>query len=194
MPLAQVEYDELLALDEAPNKNEVRCMELLAMAPGHLVQGAIVAADSLIEQRSFFGDSDLTVRATIRDDRNSAGRKAYIWELKAPQCFIMEKDANNNRYRPTMDFIKAENQLIHYAHEAQGNRRFGERLGVMKQSDILIGGIIIGRNNNILKDAQSDGERERAWDSLSIRQSYLHDHHHIRVMTWDAVLELLRPA
>jgi len=193
VPLKQAEFDELLNLADAANKNEVRCMELLALAPSHLVHGTIVAAEALSEQRSFFGDSDLTVTATIRDDRNSQRRKAYIWELKAPQCFIMEKDANNNRYRPTMDFIKAENQLIHYAHEAQGNRRFGERLGIMKQTDILIGGIIIGRNSRILKDAQSDGERERAWDSLSIRQTYLHDHHHIRVMTWDAVLELMRP-
>jgi len=154
MPLAQGEFDELVALANAANKNEVRCMQLLSIAPGHLIQGAIVAAGALSEVRSFFGDSDLTVTATIRDDRNSTGKKAYIWELKAPQCYLMERDANNNRYRPTMDFIKAENQLIHYAHEAQGNRRFGERLGILKQSDILIGGIIIGRNDRILRNAQ----------------------------------------
>ncbi|TGV08756.1 DUF4263 domain-containing protein [Mesorhizobium sp. M8A.F.Ca.ET.173.01.1.1] len=193
MPLTQDDFDELAQLCNAANKNEVRCMELLASAPGYLVQGTIVSVNALTEIRSFFGDSDLTVTADIRDDGNSIRRKAYIWELKAPQCFIMEKDANNNRYRPSMDFIKAENQLIHYAYEAQGNRRFGERLEIMRQSDILIGGIIIGRTDRILRDAQSDGERERAWDSLNIRQRYLHDQHHIRVMTWDTVLELLRP-
>ena len=42
---------------------------------------------------------------------------ASIWELKAPQCYLMEFDESGPRCRPTLDLIKAENQLLHYGHE-----------------------------------------------------------------------------
>ena len=46
------------------------------------------------EYRGHTGDSDLIVIC----DQNSGGiisKQAYIWEIKAPQCYLFEKDNKN---------------------------------------------------------------------------------------------------
>ena len=48
-------------------------------------------------------------------------RHMVFWELKAPQCNLVEVDDAATRYRPTKDLIKAETQLLHYVHQAAGD-------------------------------------------------------------------------
>lgn len=193
MALNDIEYTELEALVNGNQKDEVRCGELLAKAPEFLFRDSAAEIDTLLEDRSYFGDSDIIVAADVRTGMNRTVRVAYIWELKAPQCFLMESDENKNRYRPTKDLIKAENQLLHYSYYAAADGRLRERLKVVEGSKIQPGGIIIGRSSGIATGVTSKGDAERAQTSLSIREEYFYSKNNIRILTWDYVLPLVRP-
>ena len=103
---------------------------------------------------------------------NEVDRTAFIWELKAPQCFEMEPDNSQTRCRHTIDLIKAENQLIHYYHQARGDDLLRQRLKVMDPAKIEIGGIIIGRSRDRLnRGGNSQPDIERAVQSIEIRKN-----------------------
>jgi hypothetical protein len=104
----------------------------------------------------------------------------------------MEEDDNRNRCRPTKELIKAENQLLHYAHQALADDLFRQRLGIMNPANIKMGGIIIGRRDRLLKGGQTSGDIERASRSLDIRKQYFYNPHNIRIFTWDRILQFLR--
>lgn len=146
------------------------------------------------EDRNYFGSTDFILAATLRDDRNQEANCAFIWELKAPQCYLFERDNNNNRCRPTLDYIKAENQLLHYYYQAVGDSHFRQRYAVLETRNIRLGGIIIGRSKDRLaKNIVSVADKTNVMTALSIRQDYLYQSHGIRVLTWDRVLEFLKP-
>jgi hypothetical protein len=106
----------------------------------------------------------------------------------------MEFDDNKQRCRPTIEFIKAENQLLHYGRQAIGDDLFRQRLGIMDAANIKLGGIIIGRSDRLLKGGRSASDDERATESLNIRNHFFYSHHGIRVFTWTTILEYLRPS
>lgn len=165
----------------------------MAQASEILVPGTPSEFKAIQQDRSYFGSSDLTIVASLLDETMQEGDYAYIWELKAPQCYLMEFDENRNRCRPTSDLIKAENQLLHYGHESQNNDAHRTRLKILDRSKIRLGGIVIGTRDRILKGAKSAGDIERATNSLNIRKNYFYNPHGIRIITWDRLIEHLRP-
>jgi hypothetical protein len=191
--ITDTEYQAFKALvDEPTSRKERECQAYLLHAAGILLPGTPLDMQSITEERSYFGTADFVIAATIQDDLNREVRSAYIWELKAPQCSLFERD-NNNRYRPTEDFLSAENQLLHYAHQAMGDQVFRARMQVMDHTNIRIGGIIIGTRARFLRGSAEPMDVQKADTALKVREEYLYKSHSIRVLTWDRILDYVHP-
>ena len=119
--------------------------------------------------------------------------KAYIWELKAPQCHIFEKDTEN-RLRPSKDLIQAENQLLNYYHENKGSELFRNNFGVTHSEYVCFGGIIIGSHARRVRGDYEEAKKEKLIETaFMIRKNYIYDRLNIRIMHWDYILDLLKP-
>ena len=113
-------------------------------------------------------------------------------EIKAPQAALMEPDENQNRYRPTKELYKAENQLIHYWYQARGDSLFKQRFQLHNESQVKLGGVVIGRNDTITRN--SDPSKVRAARlSLDIRMNTLYQHNGLKVLVWDRLLTFVAP-
>ena len=175
-------------------QTELKCGKYLHHAAALLVPGTPVKIAMGAEDRNFYGSTDFVVSATLLDDQNNEIDCAYIWELKAPQSYLFEFDDNANRCRPTLEFVKAENQLLHYVTQAQSDQLFRQRFGILDYRNIRIGGIIIGRSNDrMLKGASSDADTRKAKFSLSVRENIFYPAFGLRVLTWDRVLTFVKP-
>jgi Domain of unknown function (DUF4263) len=190
MTISAPEFEAFKAyVDEVSGFRERECQRYLKYAAKFLVPGTSTGIVSVPEDPNFFGKTDFVIGAELRNGLGRCARHAYIWELKAPQCYLFEQDTKH-RCRPTAEFLQAENQLLHYFHEASGNGRFRERMGVIDQDNIHMGGIVIGTNERILRG--SDGF-EQAYTALTVREKYFYRASAIRVLTWDEILEFLNP-
>lgn len=165
----------------------------IAVLVGLLLPYTPLETTTITEERNYFGTTDFIIAANIRDDANRDVRAAYIWELKAPQCHLFQRD-NKNRCRATSDFLKAENQLLHYAHQAIADQTFRTRMQVMEHTNIKIGGIIIGTRERFLRGSTGAMDIQNAEMALLLREHYLYMSHRIRVLTWDRVLDYVRPS
>lgn len=144
------------------------------------------------ERRGASGDSDYIISCKVYDETGIESVKAYVWELKAPQCFIFEKETEN-RLRPTSELIQAENQLLHYYHEQKGSEQFRYEFGVTHSENVLLGGIIIGcRKRRVRGDYEDDKKNKLFEKALMIRKTYLYSSR-IRILDWDHILEFLSP-
>lgn len=189
--LAFTNFESLVA--EQTRHTEVECEQYLAQAAGFLVPGTPIELHAIQQDRNHFGSSDLTITVSMLNELMEMTRSAFVWELKAPQCYLMEFDDSKTRCRPTIELIKAENQLLHYGFESQNNDAHRARLKVMDRSQIRLGGIVIGTKHRLLKGARNAGDIERATNSLNIRKKYFYEPNNIRVVTWDRLVEYLRP-
>lgn len=190
MSLSQPEWDAFKALIDEPNAHkELECQPYLKHAAGLLLPHPATQITNVMEDRSYFGRTDLVIAADLLDGTNHTARHAYIFELKAPQCRLFQADTRN-RCKPTKEFLEAENQLLHYFHEAAGNGRFRQRFDIMDEDNIHIGGIIIGTQERLVK---SGGDFAKARTALSVRKKYLYAKSSIEVFTWDRVADFLRP-
>ena len=109
-------HANLKKLIEATVKKENECRKYLQYAKEALVRDTVLEFVYVeTERRATVGNSDYIISGKIVDETGNECVKAYIWELKAPQCHIFEKDTEN-RLRPTIDLIQAENQLLNYYH------------------------------------------------------------------------------
>jgi hypothetical protein len=96
--LSAIEFSQFEALVvEDKRHTEVDCEKYLATAADLLVQGSRANVNALQQDRNFFGSSDLTITASLLSDTMQVVDCAFIWELKAPQCYLMEFDDNKNR-------------------------------------------------------------------------------------------------
>ena len=177
-------------VEDSSRYRERECQDFLIHAAELLLPGNPSRVVGVVEERNFFGETDFIIGAEIREDTNRVSRHAYIWELKAPQCYLFEFDTKN-RCRPTDAYVQGENQLLHYFYEAAGNSRFRERLGIINQDNVHIGGLIIGTRARLVKGSV---EIDKADTALKVRETYLYKADSIRVMTWDRVLDFVRPA
>jgi hypothetical protein len=193
MALSPGQFAEFEALIRDSGRRELECRPYLEHAENLLIRQTIRSAVQFHEVRSFVGDADLILVADVLGDTGQVERMAFLWELKAPQCFLFEYDQNRNRCRPTSDFVKAENQLLHYAEEAFSNDATRIRLGVMSRRNIRAGGIIIGTQETMLQGARDHHDREKADTALRLRQEQLYHAQGIRVLLWDRVLDAVRP-
>ena len=193
MALTQQEFDTFEKLIVSKDKKELACRPYLEHATHLLIQRTLRSSASFIEIRSFVGDADLVVVAEIVNDNGDSETLAYFWELKAPQCYLFEYDSNKNRCRPTDDLIKAENQLLHYVDEAMANQNTRKRLGLMDSKNIRPGGIIIGTKERMLRSPVDPKDVQKAATALQLRREQFYQAQQIRVLTWDHVLDQLRP-
>jgi hypothetical protein len=188
-------YNVLKQLIEAPENKELECRELLQNAKEALVRDTVLEFVYVEkERRGASGDSDYIVSCKVRDETGVQSVKAYIWELKAPQCYIFEKDTEN-RLRPTRELIQAENQLLHYFHENKGSEQFRTDFGVTHSDNVLFGGIIIGSHQRRAKgEYEEENKKNKLFEkALMIRKKYIYDPLCIRIIHWDYILDLLKP-
>lgn len=184
---------ESLVLEDTRH-TEIECGNYLHHAASFLLPATTIRTATHREERNYFGPSDFVVSGTLLNDRNQEEDAAYIWELKAPQCYLFEFDDNKNRCRPTADFIRAENQLIHYVHQAAGDQNFRYRFNIVDHRNVRPGGIIIGRSQDrMLKGNASSDDTRKANLSLSIRENLLYAAQRIRILTWDRILRFVQP-
>jgi hypothetical protein len=188
------EYTSFESLVTGDKQVEIECGNYLHHAANLLIPQTTVSTTYQKEERNYFGSSDFIFAAQVISDQNTEETVAYIWELKAPQCYLLEPDDNANRFRPTKDFIKAENQLIHYVHHAQNDDNFRGRFNVLHTRNIRAGGIIIGRSaDRIVHGLTNQSDIKKAYESLQIRQTMLYSSQGIRVFTWDRILAYVKP-
>lgn len=187
-------YSILKELIEAEENKEHECREFLQYAKEALVRNTVLDFVYVeTERRGFVGDSDYIISGRVVDETGVESVKAYIWELKAPQCYIFEKD-NENRLRPTKDLIQAENQLLHYYHESKGSDTFRRDFRITHPDNVCFGGIIIGSLNRTARGEYEDEKRNRLIETaFMIRKKYIYEPLTIKIMNWDYVLEQLMP-
>lgn len=190
MTLSQSDFDKFKAHVEEPVAHREReCQAYLIHAATLLLPKSPTDILSVTEERNHFGMSDFVIGADIKDGTNRSARHAFIWELKAPQCHLFEIDTSN-RCRPTPEFLQAENQLLHYYHEASGNARFRERMGVVDQDNIHMGGLVIGTHARMLKGSTQTAKADIA---LKVREKYFYKSYQIKIWTWDSILDFVSP-
>ncbi|MBU2622117.1 MAG: hypothetical protein KKD92_07365 [Proteobacteria bacterium] len=186
-------HEALRGLISAPENKELECREFLQYAKGALVRDTVIEFVYVEkERRGTSGDSDYIVSCKVCDETGVESVKAYIWELKAPQCYVFEKDTEN-RLRPTKELVQAENQLLHYYHEHKGCEQFKNDFGVTHSDNVLFGGIIIGCHARRTKGDYQEEKRNKLFEkALMIRKKYIYDPLHIRIIHWDYILDLLK--
>jgi hypothetical protein len=182
-----------MLIGQALNK-EHECREFLKYRPEILFKETVVQLENTDQEyRGNSGDSDYIISAKIRDESGIECVRVYIWELKAPQCYIFEKD-NENRLKPTGELISAENQLLHYYHEQRGSDQFRQQFNVTHPDHVCFGGIIIGSSNRLVKGDYEEIKKAKLYErAISIRRQYFYNACGIRIITWDSILALFRP-
>ncbi len=104
-------HDELKALIDSDQHRELECRRYLKHAAGLLIdQTSHAIVHETSEYRGHTGNSDYVIVCRVRDVAGGGESvKAYLWEVKAPQCYLFQFDTMN-RVRPTAELISAENQ------------------------------------------------------------------------------------
>lgn len=188
-------HQHLLELINSPEHKELECRDMLKYAEELLVRETVIEfVNSHSEWRLHSGDSDYVVSGRVSDETGLSTVKAYVWELKAPQCYLFRQESGN-RLSPTVDLFKAENQLLNYYHEMKGNESFRHSFGVTHSDNVQFGGIIIGSRERWVAGAfDSENKKSELYErALSIRKQYFYDPLGIRIMTWDQVADYMRP-
>ena len=120
-------------------RTEKECKKLLTYAADWLCEETVIeVTDFQTERRGHTGDCDCIVLARIRESTGGPANVAYVWEIKAPQCFLFEKETNT-RLLPSDELIKAENQVLHYHDEIQNNAGARHTLGVTHADYVRLG-------------------------------------------------------
>jgi hypothetical protein len=198
--MSQVEYDALKQLVEKDGcYNEMACRLYLKYAQHLFVTEtptAFLTTDE--EYRGNSGDSDLIITCRVQDGVGQEAIKAYVWEVKAPQCHLFDFDTQN-RVKPSAAYISAENQLLHYHDELCGNDQFLREHQIADRANVMLGGILIGRHNTRVKQTHKDSydavtEQRLFARALRLRRNHLYGHDGIKVLTWDAILDHLKIA
>jgi hypothetical protein len=189
--------NKLFALIESENKTELECKAFLKFSRDLLVKTTPYRfVEEKEEYINHLGISDYLIVCDAKDTTGIVARQAYIWETKAPQCFLFEADTAN-RVMPTKDFISAENQLLHYYDECRESGVFRTEFGILEPKDIILGGIIIGSQKRKVKTTKefnySPIEIDKLFKkALNLRKTYLYGHPNgIQVILWDTIFEFL---
>ncbi len=160
MPISEADFLEFKRLADEEGMRERECSAYLEYATDILLPQTPTLTVSLsLEQRSPYGRSDYIVIADLKSETGQTERHLIFWELKAPQCALVEIDDAATRYRPTKELIKAETQLLHYVHQAAGDADLKERFDIRYAANIKAGGITSGATQSFSK--QPRGQRQR---------------------------------
>src|SRR4051812_645353 len=69
------------------SKRELECRPYLKHAEKLLIERTLRSTMQFHEVRSYAGDADVILAADVVTDTGEVERMAFLWELKAPQCF-----------------------------------------------------------------------------------------------------------
>ncbi|GEO42014.1 hypothetical protein SAE02_61620 [Skermanella aerolata] len=187
---------EKLVYNEDGARTEKQCQPYLLDISETLCHetGEIVRAKR--EETSRFGFADLVVSSRIETTDGLYRTTAYVWEVKAPQCFLYEPDDHSVRLRPTIDLVKAENQLLHYAWEFNESRSMKDFYGLGLYGKFVPAGVLIGRRDRLVKPRREFPLEEDPGAlfeaTQNIRDHYLYGPARIHIRTWDWALGVYR--
>jgi len=188
--LAEVLRRDLQRLIDDQENRELECRAFLEYAKDLLVLPDI--ADHFVnvetERNEYLGRSDYLVVANVFRSGDRYIR-AYLWELKAPQCFIYEEDTRT-RLRPSQDFVDAENKLLNYYYGLRENEIFRQQYEIGAASDISLGGIIIGCERTKVRGNYIEAERISRYNIAKRVKDQLYDGK-IKVRTWDEICSFI---
>lgn len=181
---------------EDDSHKEIECRAFLDLTKEKLVKNS---PDKFLrfepEYRGHTGDSDVVITCEVENDAGVRCIEAYIWEVKAPQCYVFEFD-NNNRVKPTKDLISAENQLLHYYEEYKKSETFKQEFEITSSDNIHIGGIIIGQKSRLVKPNQNYSAPLKTNSlytrAINCRKEHFYKASRIDFIIWDRILDLLR--
>jgi hypothetical protein len=197
-------YDELYqAVNDDAKRKELEARDYLAYLIKilHHDLHIFVAAGSndvncLREDPGRSGRLDLAIVADVREGTGETRRKAFLWEIKAPQlyAFVMK---TKHRAEPSRDLFEAENQLFHYHNDKMKDYQFLEDNRILGPDDVELGGIVIGRFDRRIQapfnvDQQ---DREIAFRKvINLRRRYIYKRLGMEVLTWTNILERIKEA
>jgi hypothetical protein len=183
-------YNELKALIEDVNNKEIECRNYLQYAKDLLINDTALNYVDIQDERPLnLGRSDYIVVAQVWHGGEIC-RRAYIWELKAPQCFLFIKDTES-RLKPSEELVDAENKLLHYYHELKNGIILREQFEIMHQDDICLGGIIIGCEKNKVGGELTEARKKQLYHTAKATKEYLYGNL-IKLKTWDEILDHLK--
>lgn len=184
--MAEERRRNLQRLIDAFENTELECREFLSYAQDLLVYPDIATSFVQVEfeRHEYLGRSDYLVIAEVLRGGDVC-RRAYLWELKAPQCFIYENDTGT-RLKPTAEFADAENKLLNYFYALKENGIFRTEYNISAVSDISLGGIIIGCNRTKVRGPYTEAEKISRYNIARRVKDQLYDSK-IKVRTWDEI-------
>lgn len=189
-------YQSLYELMNDNSHREIECRAFLNSTKEKLVKNS---PDRFLrfepEYRGHTGDSDVVITCEVENDAGVRCVEAYIWEAKAPQCYVFEFD-NMNRVRPTKELISAENQLLHYYEEYKKSDTFKQEFEITSSDNIYIGGIIIGQKSRLVRPNQNYSDPSKTNSlytrAINCRKEHFYKASRIDFIIWDRILDLLR--
>lgn len=186
-------YKALQGLIEGKKHREEECRDYLKHFPSLLFSESsikkILCKD--VEYPCFYGDADYIISGIVENESCVETTKAYIWELKAPQCPLF-KIETKHRLIATNELIKAENQLFHYYHQSKNDANFLDFFKITHPRNVCLGGIIIGSKKNLIElpKKRDFEEYKNLYDiSIGIREDYIYKPNKMRLLTWDCILD-----
>ena len=184
--------DSLRTLMQDSTLREVECQEYLQYAHTLLSPPFSKVVQMVHEQVALAGRSDYFFVCEVSEVEMR--RRLVLWEAKAPQLPPFQV-ATRNRLTPTRALVEAENQLLYYFDEYRSNGQFMDRYQIRHPNDIRLGGIIIGRDDNLVRPCadpslSADTLRQMASSALRIRDEHFY-RERIRVLTWDRIANVI---
>jgi hypothetical protein len=182
-------------IDSEDKQDELECRKYLGCAEEFLFK------KDTLEQRLYserevptnMGETDYVISGKVGNDPylDPECVRTYIWEFKAPQCYIFKKDGEN-RLSPTKELFQAENQLLNYYHSLKFNQNMIDRFRAGHPNNIRIGGIIIGSCDRLVR-GKLESEKKKALlkDAFNIRKAYFYKETDLWLFTWSDVLDYL---
>jgi hypothetical protein len=181
-------------IDSADAQDELECRRYLSYAEEFLFKKDTLKRHLYSEREmpTNMGKSDYVISGIIGNNPCDPGCvRAYVWEFKAPQCFLFRKDTEN-RLSPTKELFEAENQLLNYYHALKFDLTLVNRLQAGHPNNVFIGGIIIGSSERLVQgDLEAMKKEVLLKDAYAIRNSYFYQHIGLLLMTWNQVLDYL---
>lgn len=191
---ATSQSDDLRALMLDNVQREVECQQYLQLAHALLAPPLSKVEQVVKEQVAMAGRSDYFLLCEVQEVEPR--RRLILWEAKAPQLAPFEV-ATQNRLIPSRALVEAENQLLYYFDEYRSNGQFLDRYGIRHPDDVRLGGIVIGRNDNWVRQTGNNPlsgtvAKQMASSALRIRNEHFY-RGQIRVLTWDTIASVLAP-
>lgn len=184
--------EALRALMIEAAQREVECQGYLQYAHALLAPPLSRVVQVVREQIAMAGRSDYFFVCEVNEVEPR--RRLVLWEAKAPQLPPFEV-TTQNRLMPTRALVEAETQLLYYFDEYRSNGQFLDRYQIRHPNDVRLGGIIIGRDDNLVRPKDGinlgpDALRQMASSALRIRDEHFY-RERIRVLTWDRIASVV---